>query len=121
MAFYSYVDILLRVPFLFILDEVFKSRVVDLGLYPSTLLPMHKELDFDDATGESNHTLIEPHHSLTNYNFGKLDQNLINVIEYDMSSPLSSYFNTVLCHGICGLFLQIFLLFTGKLLKGFYY
>lgn len=115
LALCSFTDILLRVPFLFILDEVFHTKVADLGLYPSTLFPLHKELDFDEATGEVNHTSIEPHHSITNYNFGNLSQNLISVLEFDMFSSWSTYLNTIICHGICLLVFQIFFLFTGKL------
>ena len=47
----NFIDILLRVPSLFILDEIFHSSLADLGLYPSSLLPLHKEADFDNVTG----------------------------------------------------------------------
>lgn len=114
-----FLDILLRVPSLFILDEVFQSGIADLGLYPFLLLPLHKENDFDAATGESNHTLLIPHHSVANYNsafFGNnLSQNLVSVIEYDVSSPLFNYLNKIIncSKPICTVGLQIAILYIG--------
>lgn len=115
-AIISFIDILLRVPSLFILDEVFQSSLSDLGLYPCVLLPLHKEADFDNVTGESNHTLSKPHHSVANYDsaiFGNLSENLANVIEYGMSSPLSGVIDDVINYGICGAIIQILLLSSG--------
>lgn len=117
----SYMDILIRIPALFLLDEVFQSRFAYLGIYPCTLLPLHKESDFDDVTGESYHTLLyEAHHSLVDmYNssmFPKLNQNAINVIEFNVSTTLSNFLDVGLegCNGSCGLLLQIITLFTGR-------
>ncbi len=113
----NFVDILLRVPSLFILDEVFQSNLADLGLYPCTLLPLHKEADFDDVVGDSNHSLSRPLHSITNYDsavFGNLSQNLINVIEFD-GITLSTFFSIddSICEGFLGFIIQFVLLLTG--------
>lgn len=115
-AIISFIDILLRVPSLFVLDEVFQSCLSDLGLYPCTLLPLHKEADFDNVTGEANHTLLKPHHSVANYDsaiFGNLSENLVNVIEYGMYSPFSVVIDDVINYGICGAIIQIILLLSG--------
>lgn len=113
----NFLDILLRVPSLFILDEIFQSNLADLGLYPCTLLPLHKEADFDDVVGDSNHTLSRPLHSVANYDsgvFGNLSQSLINVIEFDGTS--STFFNIdiSLCQGILGFSFQLALLLSGN-------
>ena len=113
----NFIDILLRVPSLFILDEVFQSNLADLGLYPCTFLPLHKEADFDDVVGDSNHTLSRPLHSITNYDstvFGNLSQNLVNVIEFD-GITLSTFFNidASICEGFIGFVIQFALLLTG--------
>lgn len=117
----SFMDILIRIPALFLLDEVFQSKIAYLGLYPCTLLPLHKESDFDDVTGESYHTLFyEAHHSLVDlYNssmFTKLNQNAINVIEFNISTTLSDFLDVGLevCSGTCGFLMQIIILFTGN-------
>ncbi|XP_046438507.1 protein TRC8 homolog [Daphnia pulex] len=122
----SYMDILIRIPALFLLDEVFQSRIAYLGIYPCTLLPLHKESDFDDVTGESYHTLLyEAHHSLVDmYNssmFPKLNQNAINVIEFNVSTTLSNFLDVGLegCNGSCGLLLQIITLFTASCVSMF--
>lgn len=111
----NFLDILLRVPSLFILDEIFQSNLADLGLYPCTLLPLHKEADFDDVVGDSNHTLSRPLHSVANYDsgvFGNLSQSLINVIEFDGTS--STFFNIdiSICQGILGFSFQLALLLS---------
>lgn len=112
----SFVDILLRVPSLLILDEVFQSNLADLGLYPCTLLPLHKEADFDNVTGDSNHTMSRPHHSVANYNqsvFGNFSQGLVSVIEYGISTSLFNCLDNVIYCGIIGYFVQIGLLLLG--------
>jgi len=112
----SFVDILLRVPSLLILDEVFQSNLADLGLYPCTLLPLHKEADFDNVTGDSNHTMSRPHHSVANYNqsvFGNFSQGLVSVIEYGISTSLFNCLDNVIYCGILGYFVQIGLLLLG--------
>lgn len=117
----GFMDILIRVPALFILDEVCQSKIAFLGLYPSTLLPLHKESDFDDVTGESYHTLLyDAHHSLVDvYNssmFTNLNQNAVNVIEFNISTILSNSLDVSLeVHsGIFEFLLQIIFLFTGN-------
>jgi hypothetical protein len=113
----NFIDILLRVPSLFILDEVFQSNLADLGLYPCTLLPLHKEADFDDVVGDSNHTLSRPLHSIANYDigvFGNLSQSLINVIEFDGSSLTLFNIDIAICQGLLGSILQLALLLSGK-------
>ena len=118
-ALISFVDVLLRVPSLFILDEVFQSNLSDLGLYPCTLLPLHKEADFDNVTGDSNHTMSKPHHSTVNYNasvFGQFSPGLVSVIEYGMSSSVLSCFDSLIYgSGFAGNFVQIALLLLGML------
>lgn len=117
----NFLDLILRVPSLLFLDEVFQSGIPDLGLYPYLLLPIHKENDFDTVTFESNHTLSKPQHSVINYNsafFGNLSQNLISVIEYDVSSFVFSYFNDINTFYRVGL--QIIILLTGKNLYTIY-
>ena len=114
----SFVDILLRVPSLFILDEIFHSSLADLGLYPSSLLPLHKEADFDNVTGESNHTMSKPHISVDNYDsaiFGNLTQNLVNVIEHGKTALVFTVFNNMIFCGVLGYILQICLLILGIL------
>ena len=117
----GFMDILIRVPALFLLDEVFQSQMSFLGLYPCTFLPLHKESDFDDVTGESYHTLLyDAHHSLVDvYNssmFTNLNQNAVNVIKFNISTILSNSLDVGLevYSGIFGFLLQIIFLFTGK-------
>ena len=117
----GFMDILIRVPALFLLDEVFQSKIAFLGLYPCTLLPLHKESDFDDVTGESYHTLLyDAHHSLVDvYNssmFTNLNQNAVNVIKFNISTILSNSLDVGLevYSGIFGFLLQIIFLFTGN-------
>jgi hypothetical protein len=113
----NFIDILLRVPSLFILDEVFQSSLADLGLYPCSLLPLHKEADFDDVVGDSNHTLSRPLHSVANYDigvFGNLSQSLIKVIEFDGSSLSLFNIDIAVCQGLLGSILQLALLLSGK-------
>ena len=117
----SFMDILIRVPALFLLDEVFQSKIAYLGLYPCTLLPLHKESDFDEVTGETYHTLMyDAHHSLVDiFNssmFTKLNQNAINVIEFNISTTLANSLDAGLevYSGIFGFLLQIMVLFTGS-------
>ncbi|XP_046643496.1 protein TRC8 homolog [Daphnia pulicaria] len=111
----NFIDILLRVPSLFILDEVFQSSLADLGLYPCSLLPLHKEADFDDVVGDSNHTLSRPLHSVANYDigvFGNLSQSLIKVIEFDGSSLSLFNIDIAVCQGLLGSILQLALLLS---------
>ena len=118
LALINLFDIILRVPSLFLLDEIFQSNLSDLGLYPSSLLPLHKEADFDFVTGESNHTLVKPYSSKDNYDpiaFGNLTLGLSNVIEYGISTPFFSYLDWIFINGgVLGILLQLFLLLTGK-------
>ena len=116
-ALINFIDILLRVPSLFILDEVFQSNLADLGLYPCTLLPLHKEVDFDDVVGDTNHTLSKPLHSLANYDstvFGNLSQSLINVIEFNGTTNSCFNFDIEVCQGFLGFLVQSALLLAGK-------
>lgn len=119
LALINLFDILLRVPSLFLLDEIFHSSLADLGLYPSSLLPLHKEADFDFVTGESNHTLVKPYSSKENYDpavFGNLTLGLTNVIQYGILTPIFSYLDWIFINdgGVIGIIIQLFLLFTGK-------
>jgi len=123
LALINLFDILLRVPSLFLLDEIFQSNLSDLGLYPSSLLPLHKEADFDFVTGESNHTLVKPYSSKDNYDpiaFGNLTLGLSNVIEYGISTPFFSYLDWIFINGgVLGILLQLFLLLSGILFSLF--
>jgi hypothetical protein len=113
----NFIDIILRVPSLFMLDEAFQSNLADLGLYPSSLLPLHKEADFDYVTGGVNHTLLKPHHSINNYDsnvFGNLRQSHKNVIEHGFSISALSYFDSVIYGSVLGQLVQIILLMLGK-------
>lgn len=113
----NFVDILLRVPSLFILDAVFQSNIADLGIYPCTLLPLHKEADFDDVVGDSNHTLSRPLHSVANYDaavFGNLSQSLVNVIEFDGTSSTLLNIDVTIWEGFFGSILQLALLIAGN-------
>lgn len=113
------VDILLRVPSLFILDEVFQSNLADLGIYPCTFLPLHKEADFDEVVGDTNHTLSRPLHSLANYDspaFGNLSQSLVNVIEFNGTSSTLFGSDITIFQGVLGSIIQFVLLLSGNLL-----
>ena len=120
LALINLFHVLLRVPSLFLLDEIFQSNLADLGLYPSSLLPLHKEADFDFVTGESNHTLVKPYSSKENYDsvvFGNLSGGLKNVIEYGLTTPIFSYLDWFFINGgVVGISVQLFLLFAGKFL-----
>lgn len=113
LALINFIDIVLRVPSLFILDEAFQSSLADLGLYPSSLLPLHKEADFDFVTGGNNHTLLKPHHSVENYDptvFGNFSQSHKDVIEFGISITAQSYFDNVIHSLFLGHLIQIVLL-----------
>lgn len=117
LALINFVDILMRVPALFILDEALQSNLGDLGLYPSSLLPLHKEADFDFVTGNVNHTLTRPHRSVGNYDsavFGNITQGHQSVIEYGVPIIGLSYFDELVYNSFAGYSLQILLLLSGK-------
>ena len=116
MALINLIDVFLRVPALFLLDEAFQSNLADLGLYPSSLLPLHKEADFDFVTGGVNHVLTKPRHSIENYNstvFGNLSHSHASVIEYGISNALN-YFDGIDNSCLLGSVLQILLLTLGE-------
>ena len=116
LMFFSFVNILLRVSPLVFLDLVFQSRIADLELLPCSLLPLHKEADFDTVTGELNHTLLQPYHSLDNYAshmFQNLSQSLIDVVEYDVSHVFG-FLENLICRGCIGVVMQIMMLTLGK-------
>ena len=119
----NFLEILLRVPSIFLLDRVFQSEIVNV-IFQSVLLSLHKETDFDHVTGESEHILFKPY-SLANYNstmFANLSHNLNsviqhNIIEIDPSLFPSLHFgNSIALRIIGGYVWQLFVICAGKII-----
>lgn len=121
----NFLEILLRVPSIFLLDRVFQSEIVNV-VFQSVLLSLHKETDFDHVAGESQHVLFKPYHSLANYNstmFANLSHTLNsviqhNIIEIDPSLFPSLHFgNSVALRIIGGYVWQLIFICAGKIIS----